>query len=411
MLLRALLKIMKISKRSLEVGLYTLLGGAVGLMRPTAIGEVYSFHIAVLCLSLIFVLLVLDRFEFAYFKCFPFMIQIFLMFTVGLYLFSHSVIMAYADIFNAFKGFLLTILPVLILIVLVRKQGALKYFFDAFAFVILFSCFSIVVSFFLLAVGVGFESLHVLDFEYTYEGRGFVIFPMTFTFNPVDFGLGPMPRLSGLYREPGVVPAFACWGAAYSYIRRWPLWTTLVFVVGSLLSMSTLGVIALYTGMLILSNRMGLSTGKSIAFFILVALSVWPLVYGFDGVGLQAKIESGSGSFDERYEQFFGFFGAENMLFGDGPSWSGYDTTSINLLAASRTFGSIFLLLILCFLSISVVVPLFFFMAMVPFVFVVFTAQPIVLDSSVIAIWFSWVCFVDGRFRCLGFEKHLKATA
>lgn len=382
---------MQVSKEKFESVLFAVMGITLALMRPSAIGEVYSFYLALACLVCVFLFIVVNDGSLKVADNPLFLIQSVILFFLALYMMLHSLLKGYASIFDGVKIFLLIVLPIIVMLVASQRVDGLKWLLDAFSVTILISCISIVVSFFLLLGGLGHESLHVMDFQYTYEGRGYVIFPITFTFNLVDMGFGLVPRLSGLFREPGVVPAFACWGAAYAYVRGWPLWVVLIFIMGGLLSLSSLGFLCLLTGFFILADRLKIDYRKSIPFMVLVALMIWPLIYGLEGIGIGAKAESGSESFNERYEQFFAFFESKDYIFGDGPGWSIYETSAINLLAASRTYGGVYLFLTLLLISFSVVNRKLFFMAYMPMVFVVFTAQPIVLETAVLVVWLSWI--------------------
>lgn len=383
----------EISKPATEKYLSIILGCLLGLMRPTAIGEVYSFQLAILATIILGLFFIIQRGRVGIIGSKYLLIQLFLVILLGVYLVCHGFLMAYTSADIVLKMFLLTIVPVMAIVVIVQNTNAVKYFFDGFAIIILVSCVSITISFLLLVAGVGYEQLHVFDFPYTYEGRGYVIFPMSFTFNSVNLGFGYIPRLSGLYREPGVVPAFACWGATYSYLRRWPNWITILFLAGSLFSLSTLGVVSLYTGALILADRIGIRLRTSLLILALIILTIWPVLYSLEGIGLQTKAESGSGSYEERYEQFYAFFDIDNFLFGDGPNWSIYSTSSINILAASRTYGAVFFALVIAIISFSTLHRFMFVAAFLPFIFVVLTAQPIVFEASVLVIWFSWIRF------------------
>jgi hypothetical protein len=366
------------------------MGVLVALLRPTAFGEVYSLQIAVLLSGFLLLIIFMgfsfrDRFD-KYFY-----LQLLIAFLTALYVLVRSGAELYSETGDLIKGFLLTSIVIgAILAVTQRREFVLK-FYDGIACVVIFCCFSITISALLYFAGMRTDSILVATMKYTYEGRGDIVFPFTFIYNPVDTWFGIIPRLSGIYREPGIVPAFASWAIAYVYWRRWNFVFLGFLVSGSILSFSSIGFLALYPVAIILLGRWRIPPIAAFGMITTALLLAWPTLYLMDIGGIQTKALNGSGSFDERYDQFMAFFDTKNFVFGDGPHWSVYATAGINVLSASRGLGLVYLTLILALVLIPLRNSYMFFTGIVPCIFTVFTSQPIVFSDSMLAVWLSWV--------------------
>lgn len=387
------------------------IGFLVAILRPTIFGEVYSLQISIL-ISIILVYAIFQSFKqkariFGPNKRIFF--QILIYFCLITYILLRMNFSENGDVENYLKSYAISTLFIVAMIFISTKYRFLVIFFDAFCIAVGLTLVSIVISMILLLAGFDMFDLNWIFFEYTYDGAGIVIFPFSMTHNQINTTLGIIPRLSGFYREPGCVPAMACWAATYSYARGWHTSFIVVCLLGGLASLSTLAPLTIFTAMLLVANKIGVKPVRAFILVCIMVVTLWSTIYSIEYIGLKEKIESGSGSFDERNDQTLALLDIENVIFGDGPGWSKYSTENINILSQSRSYGMLFFILCLYFISFSYNRgSIIFFAGLLPAIFTVFSSQPIMIEHGFVVIFFSWVIFTKNGLIFLESDSKLK---
>lgn len=310
------------------------------------------------------------------------------------YIFFRQVIDNPDNFLNLLKGLSLNLVVALVLIFILTRKKISLYFFDGIAFLVFLIGFSVVFSFVLILLGYTVNNLLVANIPYTYESRGEVIFPFTFIYNEIAGNFGGIARLSGIYREPGCAPVFFCWAASYFYWRnnsylKW--FYILICIIASLATLSTVGIVGLFTLMILLCYRFKISLNYIFILSLFLMFIYFNFLYDIDYIGLKSKVDSGSGSFDERYEQSIAIFSINNLIFGDGSNWSIYSTGNINILSTSRGLGLFFLINYLCFYFMSMRNFKFFLPALAPGLLVLLFSQPFFLEPALVILLFSWM--------------------
>lgn len=380
-----------ISRTKKEYVIIFLIGILVSLMRPTVFGEIYSLPIGVVSFILLFTLFLvtkskkLNQYEF---------FQLFILMSLYFYIFIRSGFDDPNKILDLIKGILINLFTVLIILFLLSRKKYGLYFYNGVATLIFLTSLCILISFSLMLSGYSVASLIITNIPYTYEGRGDVIFPFTFIYNEINGNYGGVSRLSGIYREPGCAPVFCCWAATYFYWQlnsSWKWFFIFVCVFASIVTLSTIGFLSLFTLIILICYRFKIRMQVLFIILILFFFIYFNFLYDIEYIGLKAKIESGSGSFEERYEQGMSILGIQNLIFGDGGGWSIYNTSNINVFSAARGFGLVFLILYLTIYFMSGKNYKFFLPALLPPLLIFLTSQPFFLEPAFIILIFSYL--------------------
>lgn len=290
------------------------------------------------------------------------------------------------------KGFVIFISFCVGVTVLVCRKDYVLRFFDVFAIILIASCVSVLISASLFIVGIDPMKVVVAHMNYTYENAGDISFPFTFTFPTVVTWLGPFPRMSGLFREPGVFPMYACWAAAYSWRRGWSFVIPIVCALASVFCMSSIGaLLAMFTLAAIGLMKMRVPPLLALGVIAVVGLSGWQIAYESEYLDLQSKVNSGSGSFEEREYLASAALDAKDIIFGDGLGFSIFTTGPISVVAGIRVFGLVyFTAFILSY--IAAIVDLRLWVAgLLPAIFTVMLTQPVFREPCFIILLFSGI--------------------
>lgn len=388
--IRPHLKALNFSISDVVVGLMAVL---VFCLRPSAVGEIYSFQVSILLVCLIVVYLLVNRDGFRFSPSPIAICQLALVFIVVFQVAAHAAAAGGDFAVNAPKALAMSIAAVGALFIAVINEKNSRIFFSALAALILLICLSTVITSLILMFGVRWTSIIVDVNDQTVYGKLNVLFPYTLSFNIVPTPFGLQPRLSGLFREPGILPPFACWAAAYAHLRRWPLAISAVALGGSIVSLSTLGVpLAAFTGALIMLRRLGLGTWSALGIVTLLGLFTWPVLYALDNVGLKDKIQSQAGSFEARRDAIFTALSGANLLFGDGPSLNYTRDATVNLIGNTRSIGVFGVVVMLTAHALPFWKSIFV-IGVLPMVATFLITQPIAGDAAVLAISLSWTAF------------------
>lgn len=370
--------------------LTVILGILVMLLRPTAIGEVLSLPISagILGVSTFIFLLVFRYLQLGALKrALP---QLVLFALLVLYTSAHGLAAGGRFAEDAMKFLGISIAGVMAILAVSLNEKTQRQFFDTVAIFITIVSASVLVTFLILAAGVPLSSIRLFHFEYTYISRGDVLFPFSFSYNQVQTWVGIMPRLSGIFREPGLLPAFVCWAATYAHLRRWPLIISVLNISASALCLSSLGLpLALYTGGLILMSRLRIPIPLAALALAGVAIVAWPVLYGLNDIGLGSKISSNSISFRERMYILELSFSGKDLLFGDGPQSSYLANSGITLLAQTKQYGLVYLVGCLALYSMSMRNFSLFIYGLVPALVTLLFSQPPALDIPVLILFLS----------------------
>lgn len=368
------------------------LGVLIFFLRPTAFGEVLSFPISVAIVATSVSLLLLNIKNVQISTLGPITPQLTLFSFIVLYLSFRNISSGGSSADNAFKFFMISAAGITALAIVSCSKSTRGAFFDAFAIIVIISSVSLFITFILLALGAKPSAIRVFYFPYTYSGKGDILFPFTFSYNQATMWFGPTPRLSGLFREPGIFPAFACWAATYAHLRKWPAAISAICIAASAACLSSLGMpLALYTGALLALAKARVR--MPIAFLILASLAVvaWPILYGIrDNVGIGSKIASNSVSFRERMYFLEIAFSAKNVVIGDGVASLYRANEGVSLIAQIRIYGLLYFLAVIFLYFISAKNTILFLYGLVPAIVTVLTSQPIATDVPLIVMFMSF---------------------
>ncbi len=373
------------------------------LFRPTAIGEVYNSQLAAALVGLTLALLLCSVWRAKAEGLVDISPQAALFFIAVLYVAIRSVSAGGMFAVNGLKGLAVGMAGLFAVVAVNLTPESRLKFYSAAAIFVVATCASTLLTRILLSTGMTADNLKIFRFAYTYVSAGDVLTPFTFAFNKVTTLFGVQPRLSGIYREPGLLPAFACWAAAYAHFRRWPLWVSAVCIAGSAVSLSSFGLpLAVYTGALLACLKAKIPL--SVATLVLIGLLclAWPIIYGMKDVGVGSKIASDSVSFRERLYLIQIAFSAQNAVFGDGLQRMYRANEGISLIAQTRLFGLFYVFVVLAYYFRAVKNFPFFIAGLIPALVIILTSQPISLDVPVFIIFTSWVALpevVKGRAR------------
>lgn len=384
--------------------LIAILALSVLFLRPSVFGEVYSLYVVGVLLAATVVLftisaesrrgLVVERHA---------GLQIILLLVLGHYLLVKSLIYMPGgppDSVGVFKGFGILIAFLLAMALIMSDRHYARRFFDIFAIAIILSCASVVVTAILFLVGFPSYLITIARINYTYDGAGDIAFPFTFIFPAVSTWLGPIPRMSGIFREPGILPVYASWAAAYAFRRGWPLPLQLACVAGSAACLSSIGApMALYTAAAIGLMRFGVKPIPALLIIAVVGLLSWQIIYSSEYFGIQAKVDSGSGSFEERQYLAQAAFRARNIIFGDGSGFSIFQSDAISLIASIRVFGLVFAVGYLIIYAIAATDMALWIAGLVPAIFTILLLQPIFQEPGFMVLFFSTSVFLKPAGR------------
>lgn len=362
-------------------------------LRPSTIGEVYSLQVSIMMLGAIAVYWIVNvrgvEVDIPPLASAQILLLLVIIIQAALHAAGSDQVFA-ADAMKALAMGVVTVAGLFIAILNVRNS---RIFFSTLCIVVLISCASVVVSSGLMAVGVRWVSLVVGINDQTSYGPLKILFPYTLSFNLASTPFGVMPRLSGFFREPGILPPFACWAAAYVHMRRWPLILSFMALAASIASLSTLGLpLAAFTGAMILLNRMGFKAPVALGVVVFVAILIWPILYSLDYIGLESKIASQEGSYEARRDAIYTAFSGSNIMFGDGPSLNYLRNDTVNLIGRIRIIG-IFGFIVMLLAHALPVRKEIFLIGVIPMVGTFLITQPIAGSAGVFAVCLSWVAF------------------
>lgn len=378
-----------------SVGYLSALAAATGAvamtLRPTVFGEIASFPIAAALVGLTVGLLLLCLRRVYAQELVNVAPQAVLFALLIIYTSARGVMAGGVAAENAVKGLLVGLAGVLAVVSANSSSVTRRGFYDGAAIIIIAASLSVLATRILLSAGLSAHDLHLIKIEYTYPGRGDVLFPFTFAHNNVQSPFGVQPRLNGLFREPGILPAFACWAAAYACFKKWPTWVWIATLLGAAASFSSLGLpLAIYTGSFLFARRMKISLPAAALAGGAGALVAWPFLYSLNDIGLGSKISSDSISFRERLYMIETAFSARDTLFGDGVGSIYRANEGISLISQTRIFGMLFFAAATFTYAISGRRPHFFVVGLVPLAVTILFSQPISLDVLTMVAFTSW---------------------
>lgn len=368
-------------------------------LRPHAFGQLYSLQIsAILAFSLVaFVVLSLNSLVF---KVNPMMLlQVMLYSSLVIHLTVLAALSGGSFAVDGLKALMMSCVAIAALVMFLSGIRSARVFYNTVFIVLFVSCASIILTWLLIIIGFSKPELVVGRLSDPALGSLSVFFPFSLANGIALSPIGVMPRLTGFFREPGLLPAFACWAAAYAHLRKWPIIFSIVPLVASVCSLSTLGLpLAAYTGSLIALRRVGLGTFSALSIVSILAAVIWPILYSLEYFGLDGKIRSQSGSYDARAGAIRTAFDAQNILFGDGFSsnrLSDATVNSIGRIKESGIFGFVLTVLSTCLPMMSNI----FIIGLVPMVITFLFSQPIGTDVTVFMLFLSWTALLNSGER------------
>lgn len=266
-----------------------------------------------------------------------------------------------------------------------------KPFYDYLYAVMFLMALSIVTSTALqLILGTNNLTIAVMDYGYI-PGTGRIFAPFTFAANNgVQIGGAMFTRLSGIFREPGIVPPFLCWAAAWANARRFSLPFVAIPLLGAVASFSSLGLLlAVVTTCGIVLHRLNASRLAYLIASVAAPAILW-VTYNAPYIGLAVKTQSDSFSARERSYLIKSALLTNNPLFGDG--LQGYSDETISLFSQISQSGIMYFTVCLIVLIIPARKHFRFFVpALLPGLITVIFSQPIALNPIFVALFLSWV--------------------
>ena len=389
---------------------------AVANLRPTYVGETQSLPVCVVLLTieaLILLKFYSDNARLSFGKIA--LAQIFLSSFIAIYVLERGAFDPKIgnDVFKAFLilGAFLTAVAIA-----VSKARYTLVFFDTFAVIVIASSVGLLATFFLVGVGIPISSLTIahLPNPSTYGGGvGDIAFPFTHVTNEAMSWIGTAPRLAGLFREVGCFPPFACWAAAYGFLRGWRLAWSAICLLASILCLSTIGPLAIYTGAMLLLFRLGVRPLHAAGIVIGLGILGWPILYTMDYVGLEQKINSGTGSYEDREWLFWAVLDTQDFVFGDGSGWSEVSSSAgINLISQIRVLGLVYFAPVVAIYLLPIGNPRFWLSACVPAIATVAFSQPISIEPAFLMIFLSAAAFSPGaavaRRTAVAFDAEIR---
>lgn len=370
---------------------------AIANLRPTAIGGTYSFQVC--CVILLLLVALVFQAERGKFKVDlePQMAaQLGIFVLIVCYLFARSAFSLNFHGEESPKAFLISVVFLIALFIVTSIRRFTTLFFDTFASVVIASSASLIITFGLIAAGSRVSSLIIFKIDLAGYGGNFgsFAFPLTAVANEVSGWFGSTPRLSGIFREPGVFPPFACWAATYAFLRGWRTIFVAMPLVASMLSLSTIGPLSLFTGAILVLYRLRFQPITALIIIIAVGSLIWPALYTMEYIGLAAKINSKSGSFEERSILFTEALNVENLWFGDGFGWGSVSSTEgISLVSQLRVYGLFYFVLVIALYFLTSRNMRLWIPGCLPALLAVIFSQPISVEPAFLMIFFSWSAF------------------
>ena len=373
---------------------------AIGCLRPTYIGETQSFPVCVVLLVLEMLILMNfyaenARLSFDKIAVGHICLYVFIAFYV---LVRTTFDRSLGD--DAFKAFLISTAFLIAVAIAMSKPRYTSVFFDTFAVVIIASSASLLVTFALVGLGAPVSSLVIVHLPNpsTYGGgMGDMAFPFTHVTNEAVSWIGMAPRLAGIFREVGCFPPYACWAAVYAYMRGWSFRWPAVCLIASMLCLSTIGPLAIYTGAMLVLYRLKFRPIHAAAVVVGAGILLWPIVYTMDYVGLEQKINSGTGSYEDREWLFWAVLDTRDFLLGDGNGWSLVSSDAgINLISQIRLFGLLYFVPVVAIYLLPIGNLEFWLSACVPAMVTVAFSQPFAAEPTFLMIFFSVAAFAAG---------------
>ncbi|MCR5875182.1 acyltransferase [Phenylobacterium sp. J426] len=378
--------------RPLELGAYALGAfflAAFMLTRPTVFGEVYaSVGIPLLFMGAAAAALAATRGAGGSRDALP---QLAIYLAAGFYYFASRLLRADQNTGFAIGEFVVVGVAVAAIAALSLSPRNLRVFFDCFYGLMFVMAASMVATFALQMSGRTPSQLVVGNFDYNYlPGTGRIFAPFTFAYgSTVEIYGRNIVRLCGLFREPGIAPAFLCWAAGWAAARRWSWLFIVTPLLGAVASLSSLGlvlaVIAL-AGVVLL--RVRASWRVYLAAMPVGAILIWAAYYA-PYIGLAVKTEGDTESARERAFLMRDVFETQNWLLGDG--LTGYRNETINLITSISHSGLVFVGLYLAFAAFALWKNhRFFIPALLPAVVTAVASQPIAMTAPMAVIFVSW---------------------
>jgi hypothetical protein len=378
----------KLPRANLEHILCATAAIAMFLTRPTAFGDLYTFPgmMGVLAISIVLFLVSFVR-KTLLFQVYSYQIWSYVLFSVYM---SIIVIMGTqprnsdVNLKIALSGFIGGIF----FLSLTSSIDRMRAFFDSLAIIIATLSLSSLVTLALLIAGRTTAQLHIGLFRYSYPPpTGAILFPLSMIYNFTPTWFGVLPRLSGMFREVGIYPAFACWAAGYAAYRRWGILLSVICLCSALLSFSSLGIVAaLISAIGIIAHRYRLPWW----FYILLApMTVFIVVistYNVQYLGIGYKYTHNTTSYVERVNAIKNVLNG-NLLFGQE---SENRNDGINLISSITIWGLLGVSLLFIPLIIAAKRPGFFLAALVPGLVIALFSEPIAQEPLFMALFLSW---------------------
>ena len=197
----------------------------------------------------------------------------------------------------------------------------------------------------ILSVFIPLESMRVLSFPIPwYNCQEVWHFPLSFGSYYESKELMFL-RFNGLFREPGILPAFSCWAFFYALHHRLPKWVLVGLTASVVLTFSTAGIALLpMMGVLWVALNKKMRRSARVTLVVAGVILVVAVTFLTPYIGIKQKIESHPGSFDERIRRSIDGL----LLLRKYPMGIGYwnhletfrgDNMGITLLAQSGNIG------------------------------------------------------------------------
>lgn len=365
--------------------------GALFLTRPTAFGELYTLPGMLLLAVITVAMLTLAALtkSSAYTLAAP---QVwaylgFAGYTMALVVFGarpHSG----AD---AGKGVVIVITASVFAFTMLADRRRALAFYDTLAGLLVVLSAATLITLALLVAHFGVSRLALGVFSYTYPlPSGTILFPGSMIYNYAPTWFGPLPRLSGGFREVGIFPAFACWAAGYGAFRGWkpiPIAICLVATVGCFSSLGAMLALLTLTG--ILGYKFKLPWWAYVIVGPAAGLAVIALTYNLPYIGIGYKYANVTTSYLDRSNAISTALDG-NLLFGQEPDSR---NSGINLISAISIYGAVGVGLILAALLPAAGRIRFFVPALLPALITALVSQPIANEPMFVLLFLSWTVF------------------
>lgn len=164
---------------------------------------------------------------------------------------------------------------------------------------------------------LGWDTIHIFDFDYDYFVDAVIYFPFTPTYGEMSFNGIVFRRLLGFARESGIMQMFYCWGFynVEKYCRNTKI-VKILMLVGVACCLSTAGFIVFFISLLFYFDLKNLFNFKTI-FIIVSLLGLLYILFFAEGTSIKTRsirtITDRTNSISNSFEVFF-----ENPIFGKG---------------------------------------------------------------------------------------------